>query len=318
MSERVLVTGGCGFIGREVVRQLIEAGNEVTVLDDLSNEESRVEGGYRFVEGGVGDGSKVAEALRGQDRVIHLAAKNGGIAFFSEHPGLILSDSGLGYATLLTGAVRERIKRFVHVSSSMVYESATTFPTAEADTDVAPPPISAYARSKLAGEWFCRAFHDEFGLEFAVVRPYNVYGPVALPERDTGKSHVIPDFVRRIRDGQSPLRILGDGMQTRCFTHVCDIARGMISASVHPLAANETFNLAAARETSVRELAELIWGIMKKGEPCLIETTEGYAFDARRQLPDVSKAKELIGWEAKISLEDALPEVVACMTAKYA
>jgi len=230
MTTPIVVTGGCGFIGREVSRQLVERGYQVTVVDDLSKPESAAPEGVEFLRMDLTDAAATLEAFSGFKRCVHLAAKIGGIGYFHKYPATILAENDKLYASVFGACARHRYERIVYVSSSMVFESATRFPSAESDLATTPVPLSAYGFSKLSGEWYCRAFSDEHQLPFTICRPFNAYGVNEAPGDEVGYAHVIPDLGWKLLEGQDPLEMLGDGSQSRCFTHVSDIARGIVMA----------------------------------------------------------------------------------------
>lgn len=307
----ILVTGGCGFIGSEVVRQLLAAGRTVRVVDDLSKHSSRAPAGCEFVKADLADPAAARRAFAGVTTCINLAAKIGGIGYFHRYPATILSDNAKIYSNTFEAAAEAKIQRMVFISSSMVYESATRFPSREDDIREIPPPFTAYGFSKLMGEWYCRAFADQYGLPSTVIRPFNAFGPGEEAGEKVGESHVIPDLIKKVLDGQDPLEILGDGSQTRCFTHVRDIARGIILAMESPKAINQDFNLSTPRETTVLELARLIFDEIAPGRRFATTAVEGFPSDVRRRIPDTRKAAELLGWRAEITLEQGLRELVA-------
>src|SRR5205085_2319581 len=155
--------------------------------------------------------------------------------------------------------LERQVERLVYVSSSMVFERATEYPTTEAHILDTPIPQSAYGFSKLAGEVYCPAVHDEHGLPFTICRPFNAYGPGEMPEDEPGIAHMVPDLIKKVLDGQRPLPIFGSGEQTRTITHVEDIADGVVTAMAHPAGENEDFNVSASEEMSVAEIAGVIW-----------------------------------------------------------
>jgi len=308
---RFLVTGGCGFIGSEVVTQLLAAGHEVRVVDNLSKPESSIKEGYEFIKADLQQGEETLLLFEDIEVCINLAAKVGGIGYFHRHPATILSENARIYSNTFLAAAKQEIARMVYVSSSMVFEDTTTFPSREDDLKSIPPPTSAYGFSKLLGEIYCRAFHDQHGLPFTICRPFNAYGIRESPGEEVGYAHVIPDLVKKTLKGQYPLEILGDGKQTRCFTHVRDIARGIIAAAIHPKGLNQDFNISAGEETTVLGLARRIWKLCGREEKFKFRSVESFRHDVRRRIPDVSKAAELLGWKAEISLDEGLPEVVS-------
>ena len=306
----ILVTGGCGFIGSEVVRQLLASGERVRVVDNLSKPSSRPPSGCEFVQADLADPAAARRAFEGVRSCINLAAKIGGIGYFHRYPATILSDNAKIYSNTFEAAVDAKLDRMVFISSSMVYESATEFPSKEADVHHIPPPFTAYGFSKLMGEWYCRAFADQYGLKWTIIRPFNAFGPGEEATEEVGESHVIPDLIKKVLDGQRPLQILGDGRQTRCFTHVRDIARGIITALRSERAVNEDFNLSVPRETTVLELAKMIFALCAPGETFSSTCVEGFPSDIRRRIPDTQKARQLLGWQAEMTLEQGLQQLV--------
>src|SRR5206468_10291141 len=147
----------------------------------------------------------------------------------------------------------------VYGASSMVVEQATEFPTPESHIDEIPPPRSAYGFSKLAGEWWCKALHDEHGLPYTICRPFNAYGPGEVPEDEPGIAHAVPDLIKKVLSGQRPLQIFGSGEQTRTLTHIDDIADGIVTSMSHPAGENEDFNISASEELTVAEIARIVW-----------------------------------------------------------
>ncbi|MBI4230460.1 MAG: NAD-dependent epimerase/dehydratase family protein [Planctomycetes bacterium] len=310
MSDTVLVTGGCGFIGSAVVQELVAQGMRVRVLDDLSKEGATPPAGAEHRPIDLTDASATRKAFEGASRAVHLAAKIGGIGYFHKHPATILSENNKLCSSVFEAASACRFERLVYVSSSMVFESATRFPCREEDLDACPSPVTAYGLSKFIGERYCRAFAEEFGLSYAIVRPFNAYGPNEYPGEEIGESHVIPDLIKKLLEGADPLSVLGDGNQTRCFTHVRDLARGIRLALQADAARNDDFNLGTAVETPVRDLAASLWTMTGRKGVLRLKHEKPFRHDVRRRVPDVSKAKRVLGWEPKIPLDDGLREVV--------
>lgn len=306
----ILVTGGCGFIGGEVVRQLLDKGYRVRVADNLSKPSSRVPAGVEFVRADLAEPEAARRVFRGARVCINLAAKIGGIGYFHRLPATILSENNRIYSSTFEAAVEHGLERMVFVSSSMVFESATRFPSREEDLRTLPPPLTAYGFSKLVGEWYCRAFHDQHGLRYSIVRPFNAIGPEEEAGEEVGDAHVIPDLVKKIRAGQYPVELLGDGQQTRCFTHVRDIARGILTAMESERAVNEDFNLGSSEEITMLDLARRIFALCRPDRPFQATFVPGFPSDIRRRVPDSSKARRLLGWAPEISFDEGLREVV--------
>lgn len=310
MKKKVLVTGGAGFIGSEVVKQLVAKGHKVRVVDDLSKKEAKAPEGCEFIRADLTNPENADRALKNIDLCVHLAAKIGGIGYFHKYPATILSENNKLYSAVFDAAVKNKIERIFYLSSSMVYESTNSFPSKETDLAKIPPPVSAYGFSKLVGEWYCKAFKDEFNLNYTICRPFNAYGINEKPEREVGYAHVIPDLIRKILSGQYPLEILGDGKQTRCFTHVSDIARGIIMALESPKAVNEDFNLGSEKEIEMIDLARLLFKLCDVEKPFKVKNVPSFTHDIRRRVPSSEKVRKILGWQQEKKLEEELPEII--------
>jgi nucleoside-diphosphate-sugar epimerase len=193
----------------------------------------------------------------------------------------------------------------------MVFERAQSFPTPEEYLDQCPIPRSAYGFSKLTGEVYCRAAHDEHGLPYTICRPFNAYGPGEMPDDEPGIAHVVPDLIRKSLTGRSPLEIFGSGEQTRTLTHVDDIAAGIATAMASPAGLNEDFNISASRELTVAEIAKIVWEACGN-DPAALELSHlpSFEVDVQRRWPSVEKARELLGWEAEIGVERGIAQTV--------
>jgi UDP-glucose 4-epimerase len=261
--------------------------------------------------GDLRDRDEARAATRGCDRVIHLAAIVGGIANFHKLPYTLTDVNAALYNGVVGAAIAEGVERFVYVSSSMVFERATEFPTTEEHVWSAPMPRSAYGFSKLAGEVWVRAAHEEHDLPFTICRPFNAYGPGEMPEDEPGIAHAVPDLIRKVLSGQDPLQIFGDGTQTRTLTHVDDIADGIVTAMGHPAALHEDFNISASDEMTVAEIARVIWEACGRDPDAFrLEHLPSFPVDVVRRWPSVEKARRLLGWEARIGVREGIEQTV--------
>lgn len=305
-----LVTGGAGFIGSAVTRNLLARGFDVRVVDNLSKGHgASAPSGAEYLEGDVADQNVAEAAFADVDACFHLAAKIGGIGYFHRYPADILDDNNLMLSTVFRTATRAGTK-VVYVSSSMVFERAGEWPTPEDAIDRYPPPFSAYGFSKLVGEWYCRAFHEQFGTPFAIARPFNAYGPGEFPEDEPGLAHVIPDLIKKILDGIRPIPLFGDGSQTRSFTYVDDVADAIVTIGLHPDAEGEDFNIGTGTEMSINDLLQMLWSACGEDGAAPATHEEPLPVDVRRRVPEVMKIGERLGWSARMSLEEGIRRTV--------
>jgi UDP-glucose 4-epimerase len=255
-------------------------------------------------------------AVSGCTHVIHLAAIVGGIANFHKLPHTLLEVNNGLYNAVFRAALEASVERLVYVSSSMVFERAFEFPTPESHLASCPAPRSAYGFSKLAGEIYCRALHDEHGLPYTICRPFNAYGPGEMPEDEPGIAHMVPDVIRKVLSGVRPLPIFGSGEQTRTLTHIDDIASGIVTAMGHPAAVNEDFNVSASEELTVAEVARVIWEECGENPAEFeLEHLPSFEVDVQRRWPSVEKARDLLGWEAQIGLREGIAGTVEWLRA---
>lgn len=310
--SRVLVTGGAGTIGAAVVRRLLaDPGYEVRVSDQRQAP-SWMREGCEVHTGDLRDLAQARSATAGCGQVIHLAAIVGGIANFHKLPHTLTEVNNGLYNAVVRAALDHQVARFVYVSSSMVFERATEFPTTEAHLDACPPPRSAYGFSKLTGEVYCRAAHAEHGLPFTICRPFNAYGPGELPDAEPGIAHAVPDLIAKALGGQRPLQIFGSGEQTRTLTHVDDIADGIVTAMSSPAGLNEDFNVSASQELTVAEIARIVWEACDRDPADFeLEHLPSFEVDVQRRWPSVEKAQARLGWQARIDAREGIGRTVA-------
>ena len=309
--SRVLVTGGAGTIGAAVVRRLLRDGDRDVRVSDQRDAPEWMAASCEVHRGDLRSLDEARAAASGCTHVIHLAAIVGGIANFHRLPHTLLEVNNGLYNAVFRAALDEQVERLLYVSSSMVFERATVYPTPEDHLSECPAPRSAYGFSKLAGEVYCRALHDEHGLPYTICRPFNAYGPGELPDAEPGIAHAVPDLIRKVLSGQQPLEIFGSGEQTRTLTHVDDIADGIVTALDHPAAVNEDFNISASDERTVAEIARVIWEACGR-DPADFELRHLPTFevDVQRRWPSVEKAERLLGWRARIDIETGIADTV--------
>ncbi len=335
---KVLVTGSAGFIGGYVVEELLARGYEVIGVDNLSkygtvaksyDEHPR----YRFVKGDAADVGLLKDVLQDCEHFVAGAAMIGGISYFHTFAYDLLATNERIIASSCDAAIDAfhsgSLRKVTYMSSSMVFESATSWPSYEGQQLEVPPPRSSYGFQKLAVEYFARAARDQYELPYTIVRPFNCVGigemrALSDVELLSGNirlamSHVVPDLAQKVLRGQDPLHILGDGHQIRHYTYGGDLGRGIVSAMEHPAALNEDFNLSTSQSTTVLELAEKIWHKIKGPTvPFRYVNDEPFEHDVQKRIPDTGKAKKLLGFEATTSLDEMLDIVIPWIKSAFA
>lgn len=325
-----MVTGSAGFIGGYVVEELLRGGHEVVGVDNFSKYGPVAhtyddDPHYTFVEGDASDTELISKHLMECDHFIAGAAMIGGISYFHAYAYDLLATNERIMAASCDAAIKAhrdgKLQKVTYLSSSMVFESTEHWPSKEGDERRIPPPLSSYGFQKLAVEYYARAAWDQYKLPYTIVRPFNCVGVGegrALGEAEVlsgnvklAMSHVVPDLVQKIVKGQDPLHILGEGHQIRHYTYGGDLARGIVTAMLHPSALNEDFNISTAESTSVLELAEVIWRKLRGPDvPFRHVSDDPYEYDVQKRVPDVTKAREVLGFEATTSLSEMLDEVI--------
>jgi UDP-glucose 4-epimerase len=327
---KVLVTGTAGFICGYLVEELLAAGHEVVGVDNFSKY-GRVaksydgHARYRLVEGDAKDRGLLTDLASNVDQVVAAAAMIGGISYFHEFAFDLLAENERILAATFEAAIAAhrtgRLERIVVLSSSMVFESTTQFPTPEGAERTSAPPTSTYGFQKLASEYFARGAWEQYRMPYTILRPFNCVGiGERRAVRDTdvmsgnvklALSHVVPDLVLKTLKGQDPLHIFGEGNQVRHYTYGGDLAHGIRLAMESPGAINEDFNLSTAASTTVLELAEAIWRkVHGESIPFRYVTDPPFEHDVQRRVPDVRKARDGLGFDATTSLSQMLDEVV--------
>jgi len=330
---KIVWTGAAGFIAGYTVEELLNAGHEVVGIDNYSKY-GKVEKSYdnhpkyTFIEGDAKDVELMKKACEDADVLVAGAAMIGGISYFHEFAYDLMAENERITAAAFDAAIwaykNKKLKKILVMSSSMVYESATEFPTPETAVKTVPPPISTYGFQKLACEYFARGAAEQFELPYTIVRPFNCVGigeKRALNDKEIysgnvklAMSHVVPDLVQKIVKGQDPLHILGEGNQVRHYTYGGDLARGIRICIEKDEALNEDFNISTDQSTTVLELAEAIWKKINGDKPFNYTSDKAFEHDVQKRVPATAKAKEVLGYEATTSLDEMLDEVIPWIT----
>jgi UDP-glucose 4-epimerase len=297
-GRRVLVTGGAGFVGGALVRRLVASGAKVTVLDDLfTGLAETVPSSAQLVVGSVADQDLVNELVGGASVVFHLAARN--IIASTKDPRNDFGTNIGGTLNVLLAAREFRTERVVYTGTTSVYGNPRSIPINEDDPVVV---LSPYAVSKLAGENYCHAFYETYGLPVAVVRYSNVYGIGQRP--DNPYCGVVAKFFDAANSGR-PLQIHGDGEQTRDYTFIDDAVDATLLAGMQPRAEGEVFNVGTGIETSVNDLAKLIGEAVHR--QIEVEHIDRRDIDnIRRRVVNIEKARRMLRWTPRVTLADGL------------
>jgi UDP-glucose 4-epimerase len=326
---KILWTGAAGFIAGYGIEELLKNGHEVVGLDNFSKY-GKVEKSYdtnpkyTFVEGDAKDVELMKKLSEDVDVIVAGAAMIGGISYFHEYAYELLSENERITAAAFDAAIwahkEKKLKKILVMSSSMVYESTSTWPTPEDDIMKSPPPISTYGFQKLACEYFAKGAFEQYQLPYTIIRPFNCVGigeKRAIGDKEIysgnvqlAMSHVVPDLVQKIVKGQDPLHILGEGNQVRHYTYGGDLAKGIRIAIEKEEALNDVFNISTAQSTTVLELAEKIWQKLNGDKPFNYTSDKAFEHDVQKRVPDTKKAKDILGYEATTSLDDMLDEVI--------
>lgn len=303
-GKKVLITGGAGFVGSNLTERAVKCGARVTVLDDLfaGNLDNITAGtDYKFVEGSVTDNDLVVDLVQKTDYVAHLAARN--IIVSTKNPRSDFAVNIGGTLNILLAARDHGIERMVYTSSASVYGNPRILPISE---DEKPHTFSPYSVSKLAGENYCHAFFETYGVPVTMVRYSNIYGPKQDPRNPY--CGVISKFIEAIDQGIAP-QVHGDGRQTRDFTYIDDAVDATLMAMISPRAEGEVFNLGTGTETSVVEVISILASLFNKEiSPEHIDRRD--IDNIRRRVLNIEKIRTRLRWQPQIGLDEGLKRTV--------
>ena len=311
---KLLITGSEGSLAQIVIPSLLKDGHEIIGIDNFTRYGSiERERGYEFVKDDLSDTSVVKHIFKKHkfDVVFHFAALVYGVIGFHKKPADIIADNNLMTINLLKFG-HDKVDKFIYLSSSMVYEKSMKWPHKENDTLTTPVMSTSYGLSKYIGERVIQSFEEQYGVKFVIWRPFNIITPFETPEEE-GFSHVFSDLIEKIIDQkQSPLNILGDGTQIRCFTNIYDVADVIAKYSLDNKAENHYINIGNPEPVTVKELAEKIvrigrkYDLLDKNYELNYNYQPIYDDDVKKRIPDVGKIKKMFGWEAKLKIDDSI------------
>jgi nucleoside-diphosphate-sugar epimerase len=326
---KILFTGSAGFIAGYTVEELLNAGHEVVGIDNYSKygpvEKSyQNHPGYHFTKGDAKDVNLMKELIVDCDVIVAAAAMIGGITYFHEFAYDLIAENERITASTFDAAIwafkEKRLKKAVVLSSSMVYESTDVYPTPEGQELKSPPPLSTYGLQKLSTEYFARGAWEQYKLPYTIIRPFNCVGvgeKRALTDKEIysgnvklAMSHVVPDLIQKILKGQDPLHILGKGNQVRHYTYGGDLAKGIRLCIEQEKALNQDFNISTPTSTTVLDLAKMIWKKINPDKPFEYVSDKPFEYDVQKRVPNTSKAKKMLGYEAPVGLDTMLDELI--------
>lgn len=315
-GKKVLVTGGTGFIGSFVSGQLLSMGATVTATHKSSNI-SNVIGIQKDIELIKIDLTSVVSAVnvtKNKDIVLNLASKVAGIQFNKSHPATMFMENIQISKNMIEASLKNDVERFLVVSSACVYPRHCSIPTPETEGFLEDPEPTnlGYGWAKRVAELMGRFYHMEYGMKVAVARPYNAYGP--RDDFNPETSHVIPGIIKRVFEGENPLVVWGSGNQTRSFLYVEDFARGLIE-TIEKYPNADPVNIGTDEEVSIGDLAKLIIKLSGKNTEIKFDTKKPDG-QPRRNC-DTKKAKKLVGFQAKVKLEEGLKKTIDWYKSSY-
>jgi len=303
---KFLITGGAGFIGSNIARRVVSEGGDVVILDDFSTgyeaNLTDIKGDATVIKGDICDTDTVKEAMQGVDYVHHHAAVVSVVRSVDDPLRTDAVNIG-GTLNLLVAARDAGVKRFVFAGSSSAYGDNPTLPKQE---DMKAEPLSPYAVSKLAAEMYVKVFNDVYGLPAVTLRYFNIFGPYQDPTSQYAA--VIPIFINKLARGESPV-VYGDGEQSRDFTYIDNAVQANLLAATAERAPGTVINVACGERFTLNELLTRLHGLVGKDVPATYEAAR--PGDVKHSLGDITRAREVLGYEPLVTFEDGLKATVA-------
>jgi len=327
---KILVTGSAGFVAGYVVEKLLQEGHSVIGIDNFSkygktSKNYDTNPNYIFVNGDAKNVNLLKQLIVDCDHFICLAGQIGGIVYFAKYAYDLFNENEKIMSSAMDAAIwahkKAKLKKITLASSSVVYGSTTSFPSKEGDEYIMPPPESNYGFQKLAVHYWAKGGWDQYGLPYTLILPFNTIGLgetrancddlILSGNIQLCMGHVVPDLIHKALKKQTPFHILGSGDQLRHYTDGRDIADGFYLSLENQGATNQSFNISSPNAHTVYDLATMIWRKINGNAKLYFEHDYSFEkYDIKKRLPSVDKAKEILGFEAKISLSDSLDLII--------
>jgi len=311
---KIGITGGCGYVGSRLALTLFEKGYNVYVIDKATPKERNLKfpSKIKYRKADLTNYSQAEKSLSGIDVIVHLAANMGPLLYMEKYQADILRENCAIDSNVYPIATKNKVRALIYSSSSMVFQHPLKFPYKEEDITKINPPTNIYGFSKLVGEYFCRAYNKQYGLDYVIIRYHNIYGP---GEDSKGSNiedvHVIPSLLKKILiKKQYPLELLGNPESTRPFVYIDDaveatslIVERAIKGDKKIL--NNDFNIATQKHIKIKDLAEMLWNMFEK-RPFKYKIVDTHAITAKRREVDTTKIKEILRWKPKTDLKTGI------------
>lgn len=311
---KIVITGSEGSLMQSLIPKLLSLGHEIVGIDNLYRWGAKSNGAgtnYAFYQQDLLDQESVVELFSGADAVVHAAAKIYGVLGLLHYRADILGDDTAVCRNVLQACCKNNVSKIIYMSSSMVYDSCIqdiNIPLTENMTNTCPLPRTDYGLSKLVCERMIESFHQQYGIDYTIWRPFNIVSPYEQSMQEIGFSHVLPDFINHIViEKMNPIPIIGDGEQIRCFTWINDVSDIIANHSFSDYSQNEVFNVCNVEPTSMKQAARMIYSLTGNDPNNLrFRTSTDYVHDVRVRVPSIAKLQQKFGMVNFTSTEESI------------